>query len=114
MGTGTPKCQLANQCSAKEDDCVNIAGVSYKYVYTNYPNYKDCEGLGYKSITSLAACSAAGKKLKLRDTTASDDRQRRGVSYDPAGCYYEGGRLKFNAGKNTGACSVKDRCLCKK
>ena len=112
VGTGTPKCQLANQCSAKEDDCVNIAGVSYKYVYTNYPNYKDCEGLGYKSITSLAACSAAGKKLKLRDTTASDDKQN-GVGYDPKGCYYEGGSLKFNVKKtNKGKCTYYDRCLC--
>jgi len=63
-------------------------------------------------ITSINECSAAARALKLRDTTASDDRQS-GVYYDPPYCYYEGGSLKFNSnGKNTGLCRTSDQCLC--
>lgn len=43
---------------------------------------------------------------------AEDDGQPMGVSYDPPGCYYEGGVLKFNSGQNYGSCSPTDVCVC--
>merc|ERR1712093_891392 len=63
-------------------------------------------------ITSMAACSAAGAMLKLKDKTAASDGQK-SVGYDPPFCYFESGQLKFNVGgKNTGSCSNSDNCLC--
>ena len=49
---------------------------------------------------------------QIRDTRASSDRQSR-VNYDPIGCYYESGMLKFNNNGNTGVCSRSDACLCR-
>jgi hypothetical protein len=63
-------------------------------------------------ITSMAACSAAGAKLSLANSTAVDDKHPKGVSYDPPYCYYENSILKFNAGNNTGSCTKYDECLC--
>jgi len=64
-------------------------------------------------LTSYAQCNAASRALQLNDPTVQNDNQPKGVSYDPKGCYYEGGVLKFNVGnKNTGACTSIDRCLC--
>ena len=53
-----------------------------------------------------------GYKSKITDTSAQSDRQHR-KSYDPIGCYYESGALKFNNNGNTGQCSRSDACLCK-
>eukprot|EP00936_MAST-01D_sp_MAST-1D-sp1_P000605 g605.t1 len=56
-------------------------------------------------------CSAAAARLGLSDTTASDDGQR-SVSFDPPGCYFEGGSLKFNSDlSNTGRCTTSDNCV---
>jgi len=64
-------------------------------------------------IPSMGECSVAAADLRLSDTTAQDDRQG-GVTYDPSGCYFEGGSLKFNSrGTNRGKCSTWDKCLCK-
>ena len=50
--------------------------------------------------------------LNLTGTTAEDDNQY-GAPLDPAGCYFEGGKLKMNVkGGNTGYCSSRDKCLC--
>ena len=66
-------------------------------------------------ITSYAQCNAASRELQLPDPIVQNDNQPKGVSYDPKGCYYEGGVLKFNTGnRNTGACSSSDNCLCLK
>merc|ERR1719450_1481788 len=66
-------------------------------------------------ISTKSQCSAAARALGLSDTSAEDDRQSWGVSYDPKGCYYEGGRLKHHdEGRNTGSCTDSDKCLCKK
>ena len=46
-------------------------------------------------ITSAAGCADAAEDLSLSDKTVSDDGQHRGVSYDPRGCYLEGGNLKY-------------------
>jgi hypothetical protein len=57
-------------------------------------------------------CAAAAVSLGFADTTVSDDGQH-GVSYDPKGCYYEGGSLKYNSAQsNTGSCTSSDMCLC--
>ena len=64
-------------------------------------------------ITTSADCATAARALGVKDTTVEDDRQSK-RSYDPPGCYYEGGRLKMNRdGSNTGSCSRSDQCLCK-
>ena len=47
----------------------------------------------------------------MSDVTASDDAQS-SVAYDPPGCYFEGGSLKFNMGSNTGPCTASDQCVC--
>jgi len=67
-------------------------------------------------IDSVAECSTAARSLGLSDTSPSDD----GVTYDPPGCYFEAGSLKFNQGGNRGTCSsagrtglTPDTCLCK-
>ena len=65
-----------------------------------------------REITSLSECSAAAKDLKLNDQSASSDNQPNGVGYDPPFCYYEGGQLKFNGGRNYGSCTSSDTCLC--
>ena len=63
-------------------------------------------------ITSASACAQAATSLGLSDTTVSVDGQS-DVSYDPRGCYYEGGSLKYNsANTNTGDCTESDECLC--
>ena len=48
-------------------------------------------------IRTPAECNAAAAKLKLSDTISSDDNQAYGVSYDPQGCYFEGGSLKHHS-----------------
>ena len=69
-------------------------------------------------IESIAECNAAAKFLKLSDTTAQHDGQRHGNSKDPPGCYFEGGKLKFNRKDgsgifpNNGYCTEKQWCLC--
>ena len=63
-------------------------------------------------ISSINECEAAAEKLGLSDLTCSDDGQD-GKSYDPQGCYFEGGSLKLNVRmSNTGRCSSADKCLC--
>ena len=61
---------------------------------------------------SLSKCNEAAVALDLDDTSAVKDNQD-GVSYDPKGCYYEGGALKWNEKMtNDGDCSSNDVCLC--
>merc|ERR1719160_278242 len=63
-------------------------------------------------VMSLSDCSAGALALGLSDTTAEDDGQT-GVTYDPPYCYFEYGRVKFNAnGANTGDCTTTDQCIC--
>eukprot|EP00937_MAST-01D_sp_MAST-1D-sp2_P002663 g2663.t1 len=66
---------------------------------------------GGDEIKTLAQCSAAAARLGLSDTTAADDNQAR-VNYDPPGCYFESGVLKFDSDGNTGSCSSSDQCVC--
>ena len=44
--------------------------------------------------------------------TAQDDGQS-SVPYDPLGCYFEGGSLKFNNNGNSGQCTSRDKCICR-
>ena len=63
-------------------------------------------------VLTVAACNEAAAALGLSDTTAENDLQSK-KSFDPPGCYFEGGRLKMNTDlSNTGACSSRDKCLC--
>jgi len=104
---GKPTCAIQNECTAEEDDCINLD----KYVKWTYA--KKTTGVCDDYVESIQDCSDAGKFLKFRDTTATDDRQN-GVGYDPKGCYFEGGSLKFNNRKtNKGKCTTYDQCLCK-
>ena len=65
-------------------------------------------------VTSMSECNRAAKVLGFSDTTSTNDYNGH-VSYDPRGCYYEGGSLKFNSEMtNTGSCSTSDQCLCRK
>eukprot|EP00944_MAST-04C_sp_MAST-4C-sp1_P002068 g2068.t1 len=78
---------------------------------------KKTSGKCQYDITCFNECEAAAIALGFSDTSATDDKQdngQTGVTYDPKGCYYEGGSLKFNARMgNTGSCSSSDQCLCK-
>merc|ERR1711871_116671 len=65
-------------------------------------------------IKSAEACADAAVALGMSDTSVSDDNQD-GVTYDPRGCYFESGSLKFNSQMtNTGSCTTTDKCLCQK
>jgi len=65
-------------------------------------------------ITTAEDCATAAKVLGLSDKTVTDDGQHGGVSYDPKGCYFEQGSLKYNKHhKNTGTCNSIDNCLCR-
>ena len=44
--------------------------------------------------------------------TAQDDGQS-SVPYDPLGCYFESGSLKFNNNGNSGQCTSRDKCICR-
>ena len=64
-------------------------------------------------IESIEECSRAAAAVGVADTTAEDDNQS-GAPLDPAGCYFEGGKLKMNVkGGNRGRCSSRDQCLCR-
>ena len=61
---------------------------------------KKTSGKCQYDITCFNECEAAAIALGFSDTSATDDKQDNGptgVTYDPKGCYYEGGSLKFNA-----------------
>ena len=65
-------------------------------------------------ITTKADCEEAAAVLGLSDKTVTDDGQHGGVVYDPKGCYFEQGSLKYNTyHKNTGGCNSIDKCLCR-
>eukprot|EP00931_Biecheleriopsis_adriatica_P065562 TRINITY_DN4006_c0_g1_i1.p1 TRINITY_DN4006_c0_g1~~TRINITY_DN4006_c0_g1_i1.p1 ORF type:complete len:433 (-),score=64.76 TRINITY_DN4006_c0_g1_i1:77-1315(-) len=69
-------------------------------------------GLCTHYVTSPEDCEEAAQQLWFDDTSVSDDGQS-GKPWDPPGCYYEGGSLKFNSdGSNTGKCHHYDKCLC--
>ena len=51
------------------------------------------------------------QELGLQSTVAQPDGMA--WSYDPTGCYYEDGVLKFNEHGNTGSCTISDACICK-
>jgi len=70
------------------------------------------EGKCKYPITTLTECELASVALGWADTIAVDDGQT-GKSFDPLGCYYEGGSLKLNNIGNTGSCTVVDKCACK-
>ena len=64
-------------------------------------------------IKSISECTRAAQFLILYDQSVSSDNLYK-APYDPPGCYYEGGSLKFNNyGGNYGYCSSDDKCLCK-
>ena len=63
-------------------------------------------------ISSAADCRTAAIQVNADDQTVLNDNQD-GVSYDPKGCYYERGYLKFNSKMtNSGLCNDDDWCLC--
>ena len=71
------------------------------------------------NIKSLSECNEAAKYLKLSDTTAEHDGKKQYNNDAPPGCYFDGGKLKFNndlddSGNviNTGLCTKKQWCLC--
>lgn len=65
------------------------------------------------NVMSVSQCSAAAAALGLTNTTVSNDDHIGVTPYDPPGCYYEDGSLKFNSvGWNTGSCSASDLCVC--
>merc|ERR1719247_2953982 len=74
-----------------------------------------CTDGGGDYIHDSATCEKAAAFLGLSDTSASNDGQYNGVSYDPLGCYFEWSNLKIHTTKkNSGSCSSSDKCLCKK
>ena len=62
-------------------------------------------------VQTPADCEAAAQQLGLSDNIVDNDGQV-GKSYDPPYCYFEGDKLKFNCGTNTGPCTSGDKCLC--
>ena len=82
------------------------------YVNPGYHLWSNGQCKSGHEIKSLSECSAAAKYLGLNDQSASSDNQPYGVSYDPPFCYYEGGQLRFNGGRNYGPCTSSDTCLC--
>ena len=117
-GSVSVKCTAARPCICK----LMIRNAWKSYVRKSVPgqpgttlltNGGKCGDIvGRERIDTLAECSQAGSALGLSDTTASSDNQR-GVSYDPKGCYFENGQLKFNGYGNYGSCTTSDQCLCK-
>lgn len=66
-------------------------------------------------IQSIEDCTAAAAALPTIPSTSAINDNQGSVSYDPKGCYYEGGTLKFNAAMgNYGQCTSVDQCLCAK
>jgi len=64
------------------------------------------------TITTKKDCDAAAWNFEeITDKKSKDDGQTK-KHYDPEGCYFEKGELKFNDRANTGDCSTKDKCLC--
>ena len=80
--------------------------------YMLVSNGGTCVSAGGSPLMTMEACSLGAASLGLGDTTVSHDGHNNGVDYDPPWCYYEGNRLKFNPGVNTGACIQEDACLC--
>ena len=72
----------------------------------------DHEPDGALDVPFAAECEHAAKLLGLSDTVAETDGMA--WSYDPTGCYFEDGALKFNEQGNTGLCSLSDECICKR
>ena len=61
-------------------------------------------------VKSMSECETAARALGLSDTTVTNDGEN--WSSDPPYCYFEGGALKYNPGRNTGSCSGSDVCIC--
>ena len=62
-------------------------------------------------IRTIDECNKAAIAIGWSDTTAEDDGQS-AVYYDPLGCYFESGSLKFNNNGNSGQCTSRDKCIC--
>ena len=73
--------------------------------------FQATEGICATPISTRAECEHAAQELGLRSTVAQPDGMA--WSYDPTGCYYEDGVLKFNEHGNTGSCTISDACICK-
>ena len=63
-------------------------------------------------VTSRDMCADGGVALGLIGPGVAAELDRQTVPYDPPGRYFEGGRLKWNTGTNTGKCNVADICVC--
>ena len=102
-GTNTGRCSASNRCICA------AAGHGHILVTSG----QSCEAAGADTIRSLSDCSAAASAIF---SAAVDDGQSGFTwqsGYDPRGCYFEGGEIKFNqAGTNTGRCSASNRCIC--
>ena len=85
-------------------------------------------------LTSSTMCRAAALVLGLSDDTVTDDGQHGSVHYDPKGCYFESGNLKYKSRRlasaasslegtqfsstlqakalNTDSCTASNMCVC--
>merc|ERR1739848_276220 len=62
-------------------------------------------------IKSISECSAAAKALGASDYSVESDGDDRSNS-NPPFCYYNAGKMKFNAGNNKGYCSSQKAVVC--
>jgi len=112
--TNTGSCSNWDRCLCLEVSCEN--GLFYNHTSNKCERSRfvlKTSGTCPSYVNTAAECRNAATQLLLSDTTVSDDYQNR-ASWDPKGCYFEGGSLKFNRRMtNTGNCSYSDRCLCR-
>ena len=68
-------------------------------------------------VRSATECEFAANKLGLADVIVEDDVRNDSPYWvdlnPPPFCYFEGGRLKFNIGTNSGPCTTSKQCLCR-
>ena len=83
--------------------CACVANQKYQVVHNGR-----CQP-GFE-IRSISECSAAAKALNALDFSVSSDGNYGSNSFPPF-CYYNNGKMKFNAGNNKGYCSSVI-CLC--
>ena len=72
-----------------------------------------CTDDGGSYITSISECATGFFEAYGYSLIAYSDGQSGSVTWDPQGCYYEDGSLKFGGSNNVGPCSSSDMCVCK-
>jgi hypothetical protein len=97
-----PKKLILSGCS-KVKACLSKDGAQDAY-FSRSANLCD------RPVTSKEECETAAQALGLPDQTAEPYNSL----YKPAGCFFYGHELRFNAVQSTMHCGSNSKCLCKK